>query len=125
MVRPIWYYHLKRATKLMWNIIRLGGDLRGLRRLSIRALGRALQRVQLARRDANVDARADRAAARAEKRAARACGLDVYGSVARRAASAERDAAEAARPVRSVFSGGAGFLNLRPIEERVARRKGA
>jgi hypothetical protein len=125
MVRPIWYYHLKRA-KLMWNIIRLGGDLRGgLRRLSIRALGRALQRVQLARRDANVDARADRAAARAEKRAARARGLDVYGSVAHRAASAERDAAEAARPVRSVFSGGAGFLNLRPIEERVARRKGA
>lgn len=47
---------------------------------------------------------------------------DVFGSVERRRIQEEKDAAELAAPVRSIFSGGAkgAFLNLRPIEERVA-----
>lgn len=42
---------------------------------------------------------------------------DLYGSVARRAAQAERDTRELARPVPAAPRG-AGVLNLRPLAER-------
>lgn len=46
---------------------------------------------------------------------------DFYGSNARRAAQAIKDAAEIARPVGSPYRRG-GFMALRPIAERVASR---
>ena len=47
---------------------------------------------------------------------------DVYGSIARRSKQDEKDAAEIAKPVRSIYSGAAegAYLALRPLEERAA-----
>lgn len=65
--------------------------------------------------------RTAREAARAAKKAAKAQGFDVFGSNARRAAQAARDAASIAQPVAATPTG-AGQLNLRPIMERVDAR---
>lgn len=49
---------------------------------------------------------------------------DHFGTVDRLRKQDEKDAAEIAEPVRSIFSGGreGTYLALRPIEERVAAR---
>ncbi len=53
--------------------------------------------------------------------------MDVYGSIQRRILQEKKDAAETARPVLSVYSGGVDakgvpFLNLRPVLERALAR---
>jgi hypothetical protein len=118
MEKTLWLY--SRLARLLLTAWRLGARPRSRTR---RAIGREIESAQRRREVENAERLLARDVARAEKRAARGRGLDVYGSVARRAESAARAAAEAAKPVRSIFSAGVGFLNLRPIEDRLARRE--
>jgi hypothetical protein len=80
-----------------------------------RAVGREIHNTNQLRAFANAEARRERDAARARKKAAKGGTHDVFDSNARRAHQAQKDAVERARPVASLFSGGAGVLRLRAL----------